>query len=323
MSINLFSIKNEAISTNSGGQEGLRETLFLPDDKLAEIFSQFDAHKEMSPLSATCSHWNNTLIPQACILQLNQKEALSMREVLIYQKRISSEEDLNCVFSHSVKLKKLFCSNLAYISGKQLPKSLFNDENVILSTIESVEKYCPKLKLLDFTRCYVVGIRTLRTLSEKKFPELSHLAGFPFSALEEIDFKTPILPCKQLISLDLSKSAIGNWEIIFIADYCPNLRELDLTGSCTMVRTGDVTDMSITVLAKKCSSLTHLSIPYSKITNASLLALGEHCKGLQYFYHYSCSGFNGRDLAVLQQTLPNLVTSNNLAEMKTSKFPKI
>ncbi len=284
------------------------EKLFVPDDKIVQIFSSCHIGKEMSDLANVCKHWRTSIVPLICVEQLNQKETLSVTELVIYQRRLGIDlADFESVINH--------CRNLIALDFSTGREEL-DSEDQILAILGSAKKFCPKLTGLNFKGCSIVKKNVLNSIISD-FQNLTHLnlSNCGYCTHSVGDIQTVVASLRKLVFLDVSFTLIGNKDIIAIASNCPDLKELNIYNSCGYFATGATTDESIIFLAQKCKSLTRLTLSNCSITDASLYALAENCKGLTYFFHYGCIYLNEIGLSALKNQLPLLVTSNDLSDI--------
>lgn len=279
----------------------------FPREILGHILSFYDSK---TAIPAVCKDWHASLIPAVYLYQLSEKESLTTSEIVVYQRKLKT--DLDGVFVHCKKLKKLDFSRILMCSEPKI------QENELLEILHSAQIHCPTIRILDFANNFVLGNKTMTYLGSN-YSHLTHLS-LKNCEFSRAGIKQVIENCINLISLDLSKTAIGDTEVLCIAKHCSKLQRLDLSDSCSIMETGPVTDESILVLSEKCPGLTHLCIPYATITVLSLMSLGENNKNLRYFFHFGCPYIDKNDTNKLKQKIPSLVTSDQFDDYKNHRF---
>ena len=248
--------------------------------------------------------------PQILIVEeLRKKHHLIRKEMNTYIEALGGKPgDWNCVLRHCPLLEEL---DLSYFCLYDDKKDREEEEKIIISLLLSTKVHCHSITKLNFTGCKKIGDATLTVLGEH-FPNLTHLnlSQCNYSVEGIVTF----LKCgKDLMSLDLSLrnnfEQKGSKVINSIADYCPNLRELDLRSEnyiSFLPKDPDEADNAIILLSMGCRNLEKLVMSYSAITDQSLVYLGNNCKNLTTLVIFDGQNITPKGKADIKQKLPKL-----------------
>ena len=88
--------------------------------------------------------------------------------------------------------------------------------------------------------------------------------------------------CHLITTLNLSGLNISNQSLVYIANNCPNLQDIDLC-SCPFI-----TDFGVSYLANKCKLLQHVDLASTEISDETLKAFGEHCDQITNLNLFNC-----------------------------------
>ncbi len=191
--------------------------------------------KEMSLLSLVCSLWRNQFVHEICSRQLGKKTALTLREVEIYQKRLSATpNDWECVFKHCKQLNNIDFSSPAVwfnsppMENGKLRKMSSLEECAIELIFNSIKINCLNIQFMN-----LAGNPKIDAFKyiEHSFPKLIILNAMKGGPLHNYPLNCAKIQgilnhCKQLTEIEITGHLTGK-EIIFLKNEWPNVNIID------------------------------------------------------------------------------------------------
>ena len=144
-------------------------------------------------------------------------------------------------------------------------RSLSIESTNLSQWMEHVKKIGPGLRELSISGNYAL----IKTITEFYCPYLEKLSlSYPSDVIDSNILQSIANNCPCLRSLEITGDFISDSDLTAFAEKCPQLEELSL--QCQQL-----TDQSVIALAQHCSRLKKLELYQCKLTVASLIALSE------------------------------------------------
>jgi F-box-like/Leucine Rich repeat len=278
--------------------KNLRNMPALYSDILLCIF-------QLLPLSAlfnivqVSKHWNSIAIAILWSRPLFKKSELSIYAPLFefygqFIRKIefnhSVEDDVRLVVVNS-------CCNLTSVEFRHAEITI--QEITMLCT--HLSEQLEVLIVVKEGNGNVHGVSTLAqfiaTLRKLKTLRLGNMIDF-----EDVACNTVIVGCPLLEDLDLERSSVTDAGVDDIAQHLPHLFSISLP------RCDRITDNSLITIAQSCSTLVYLNVSFTKITDATLLALSSACcrETIVYFNLSFCQSITDTGVRLIITHFPRL-----------------
>jgi len=165
-----------------------------------------------------------------------------------------------------------------------------DDYQITDDTLQSIAEHCTGLQSLSISDCSEITDTGLMTISEH-CPNLLSLKVYNCDQITDASIISISTHFTELQSLNLARcQQITDASIISISTHCSGLQSLNLE------ELQNISDTCFISISEKCTGLKELDVSYTRITDASLIAIAKNSTRLQYLRTYGCDGLSSDKL---------------------------
>ncbi|KAK3095521.1 hypothetical protein FSP39_015599 [Pinctada imbricata] len=193
--------------------------------------------------------------------------------------------------------------------------------------LESITKYCTKLRSINLSMCHQFnGISLIRLFKDQSRAGKLEKLFFSCRKIEYDVLLAAVENCVNLEHLDMAGLKIVTDDLLSkLAEHCPRLGWLGIKG-CSQV-----TDEGLCNIARCCDLKTIVLSGLSSITDKAIFCIANHCHHLEEIYMNGCSKISQTTLNYLmdccikrlyiQHVTPNVIPDQLMAKnLDTGEF---